>query len=52
MVFIAEPALSEGQVQLRFSEAETHIDLDAVITAISEAIDTYFRAAQEQGHDG
>lgn len=52
LVFTPEPTLSEGQVQLRFSAAETHIDLDAAITAIASAIDTCFQGAQEQNHDG
>ena len=52
LAFVAEDSLSEGQVYLRFSETETRIDLDSVISAISQAVASYFTSSNaEQSHD-
>ena len=40
---VEEPALSPGQVFLRFADRETRIDLAAVPEAIGAAVDGYFR---------
>ena len=40
---VEEPALSPGQVFLRFADRETRIDLAAVTEAIGAAVDGYFR---------
>jgi flagellar assembly protein FliH len=48
LAFTPENSLSEGQVYLRFSETETRIDLDAVITMISQAVATYFNTSAEE----
>lgn len=52
LVFVAEPSLGEGQVYLKFAETETHIDLDEVINLISEAIQIYFTANQQESAHG
>ena len=46
--FIEEPTLSEGQVYLRFDDAEQHIDLDGVIASIAEAVESFFQIAQKE----
>lgn len=52
LVFAEEASLGEGQVYLKFAETETRIDLDGVITLITEAINTYFRANQQEQEHG
>jgi flagellar assembly protein FliH len=41
---VEEPALSDGQVDLRFGEGERRVDLDGVIRAIGAAISDFFGA--------
>jgi len=38
----ADPAMSEGQVRLRFGDAEREIDTKAVLAGISDAIEAYY----------
>lgn len=52
LVFAGEASLGEGQVYLKFAETETRIDLDGVIALITEAINTYFRANQQEHEHG
>ena len=52
LVFAEEASLGEGQVYLKFAETETRIDLDGVIALITEAINTYFRANQQEQEHG
>ncbi|KFE34761.1 hypothetical protein [Thioclava atlantica] len=51
LAFVSEPTLGEGQVYLRFAEAETRVDLDAVVAAISQAVRTHFHSDPEEAHD-
>jgi len=52
LVYVPDASLGEGQVYLKFAETETRIDLDGVIGLISEAIDTYFSANQQEAAHG
>lgn len=52
LAFQAEPSLGECQVYLQFAETETQIDLDRVIVAIREAIETYFTMETEDAAHG
>lgn len=45
--FVEEPSLSEGQVYLRFGDAEHRVDLDGVISAIGAAIAAFFESQIE-----
>lgn len=53
LTFREEPSLGDGQVYLRLGEAESRIDLDGVISAISAAVSAFFRIEkQEERHHG
>lgn len=53
LAFRDEPSLGDGQVYLRLGEAESRIDLDGVISAISAAVSAFFRIEkQEERHHG
>lgn len=52
LVFVDEPSLGEGQVYLKFAETETRVDLDGVIGLITDAIQTYFSATQQELANG
>ena len=45
-LIIAEPALGDGQVYLRVNKEEREINLDAVTTGISEALDAFFQETE------
>lgn len=46
--FEDEPSLGEGQVYLRLGEAESRVDLDGVIAAISAAVSAFFRIEKHE----
>lgn len=54
LTFSEEATLGDGQVHLKFgTEAETRIDLDGVIDAISSAVSGFFRIEKhEERHHG
>lgn len=43
-----EPSLGEGQVWLKLGEAESRVDLDGVIAAISAAVSAFFRIEKQE----
>lgn len=48
LTFREEPSLGDGQVYLRLGEAESRIDLDGVISAISAAVSAFFRIEKQE----
>lgn len=51
ITIVEEASLGEGQVYLRFGEAEREINLDQVLGGISEAVDAFFhQTEQEMSH--
>lgn len=46
--FADEPSLGEGQVYLKLGEAESRVDLDGVIAAISAAVSAFFRIEKQE----
>lgn len=46
--FDEEPSLGAGQVYLRLGEAESRVDLDGVIAAISAAVSAFFRIEKHE----
>lgn len=44
----AEPALGDGQVYLRVNKEEREINLDAVTSGISEALDAFFQETEQE----
>lgn len=52
LLFVDDPGLTPGVVQLRLGTAETRIDLDAALAAITTAINDFFEQAKlERRHD-
>ncbi len=47
---VEEPSLSDGQVYLRFDTTEQRIDLDAVISGIASAVDSFFQIEHQLEH--
>lgn len=48
LTFREEASLGDGQVYLRLGEAESRIDLDGVISAISAAVSAFFRIEKQE----
>lgn len=48
----ADEALTNGQAFLRVGEAEREINLDAVLSGISEAVDAFYDQTKEEMTDG
>lgn len=48
MVFSGEASLGEGQVYLRFGQAESRVDLDGVIATIAAAVAAFFQIETEK----
>ncbi len=44
----AEPALGDGQVYLRVNQQEREINLDAVTSGISDALDAFFQEIEQE----
>jgi flagellar assembly protein FliH len=49
---VEEPTLGEGQVFLRFGDAETRIDLDGAITEIAAALADFFTLSTKDSKHG
>jgi flagellar assembly protein FliH len=49
---VEEPTLGEGQVFLRFGDAETRIDLDGAITEITAALADFFTLSTKDSKHG
>lgn len=49
---IEEPSLGEGQVYLKFGEAERQIDLDEVLNGIEQAVAAFFHENQKEVVNG
>lgn len=43
-----EPSLAEGQAYLRFADQEREIDLNGVLSSIEQAVNGFFKLAQEE----
>ncbi|MGC3939856.1 ABC transporter ATP-binding protein [Roseobacter sp. EG26] len=49
---ISEATLGEGQAFVRIGSAEQSVDLDAVVSGISEAMTAFFHEAEQENKDG
>lgn len=49
---LEEPSLSEGQVYLRVNKQEREINIDAILTEVSEAVDAFVHATQPKVKNG
>lgn len=47
-VIVEDPSLGEGQVYLRLGDSEQRVDLDGVISAIGDAVDSFFQIEQQE----
>ena len=49
---VAEPTLSAGQIYLRVGAQERHINLDAVLSAVTDAVEAFFDSAEKEVDHG
>lgn len=49
---VSEQSLGEGQAYVRIGSVERHIDLDAVISGIHEAMTAFFHEAKQENENG
>lgn len=52
LAFVADPALTPGQVWLRLGEAETRVDIDAALTAIRTVLRDFFEPQAKDSNHG
>jgi flagellar assembly protein FliH len=49
---VEEPTLSAGQVYIRVNSDERQINLDAVLTAVTDAVEAFFDSAEKEAQHG
>ena len=49
---VAEPSLADGQAYVRVGDVERSVDLEAVLTGVSEALTAFFHETEQENNNG
>ncbi len=49
---VAEPSLADGQAYVRVGDVERSVDLEAVLTGVSEALTAFFHETEQENKNG